>query len=132
MNKREFAEALKRRLEEKIEKDSEISIVDVKKNNDIVMTGLSFRREGSNVSPTIYVEPFYELYIKGTDMEFLVERIIYHYNESKVLKTIDLGFLGKWDCVRDQIVVKLINYEMNKEMLQDVPHKKFLDLAIVF
>ena len=34
--------------------------------------------------------------------------------------------------IRDKIALKLIHYERNKILLKDVPHIRFLDLAIVF
>ena len=34
--------------------------------------------------------------------------------------------------VKDRIIFRLINTEKNKELLLDVPHKKFLDLSLVF
>lgn len=34
--------------------------------------------------------------------------------------------------VKERLIFRLINTEKNKELLQNVPHKKFLDLSVIF
>ena len=34
--------------------------------------------------------------------------------------------------IKERIVYKLVNYEKNEDLLKTVPHKKFLDLAVVY
>ena len=44
-------------------KDIEIRLETVVKNNDLKLTGLIIKKNGSNIAPTIYLEPFYEKYL---------------------------------------------------------------------
>lgn len=39
--------------------------------------------------------------------------------------------LNKWKDVRKKIYISVINAEWNKDKLQNIPHKKFLDLAVI-
>jgi hypothetical protein len=36
------------------------------------------------------------------------------------------------DTVKDKIYYRVVNYSKNKKLLENVPHKKFLDLAIIY
>lgn len=44
----------------------------------------------------------------------------------------DTSFFTCYENVRSRIVYKLIHYERNRELLKEVPHFPYLDLAIVF
>ena len=39
-----------------------ISIQDITKNNGVILTGLTFTQKNVNISPTIYLEDFYDDY----------------------------------------------------------------------
>ena len=54
------------------------------------------------------------------------------YKENIPKDSFDLSFFIDIEKVRPKIKMKLINYEMNKELLEQVPHVSFLDLAVVF
>ncbi len=44
----------------------------------------------------------------------------------------NMTFFRDYAQVEDRIYVKLVNYEKNKELLKNIPHTKWLDLAAVF
>ena len=48
------------------EKQRTVRIVDADKNNGVRLKGISIMEEGSNISPTIYLEGFYEEYKNQT------------------------------------------------------------------
>lgn len=61
-------------------------------------------------------------------MESIVSEVMEAYLEgSKAEIDID-GFLD-WRKAKRRVMVKLVNYAENTELLKDVPHRKFLDLA---
>ena len=45
---------------------------------------------------------------------------------------IDTTFFVDYGQARQRIIYSLVNYEMNKEMLEQMPHRKFLDLAVTY
>ena len=132
MTKKEFAEELKLRLVGEVEQDTRISVVEVPKNNGVVMVGLSFIKSDSSVSPTIYVEPYYKAFNTGMKMETIVANIFNIYEDAKTVKSVDTGFLHEWDKVKEMVIFKMVNRDLNQGMLESVPHKDVLDLAMVF
>ena len=120
---------------EEIEKIKSCEVVtrSVLKNNGVKMDVLSIYREGEQVSPNIYLRPYYEKYILGMPTDMIMTEIISQYrNELKGTEVLHSPDLSDYDDVKDKIIVRLINKARNKEMLDDCPHLEYLDLAIVF
>lgn len=120
------------KIQEDMENQIKISIRDVTKNNSIVLTGLTFTQENINISPTIYLEEFYKDYEEGKSIERIVEEIKEIYYNSKLEGNLNMDFFTDYQKAKKNIVYKLINYDKNKELLEEVPHRKYLDLAIVY
>lgn len=109
-----------------------VELSEVTKNNGRVYHGLTIIEKGSNISPTIYVDELYQQYADGTTLSRIVERIIEIYEKYKVDQRMDLRFLTDFAEVRERVLFKLIGYEKNREQLWELPHIRFLDMAIVF
>ena len=120
------------KMQNDLEGEATVSIHDVTKNNGVVLTGLTFSKKDVNISPTIYLEDFYKEYQEGKSMEGILEEIKEIYYGSRMENSINMDFFTDYEKAKKNIVYKLINYEKNKELLKEIPHKKFLDLAIVF
>lgn len=109
-----------------------VSALEVTKNNGVHLHGLSIREGSSNVSPTIYLDTLYEEFLNGKTLEYLAGRVVALYHAHRLKTPVDMDFFLRYETVRQRIVYKLINYEKNRELLQEVPHMRFLDLAVVF
>lgn len=120
------------KMQTEFEGEVKVSIHDVAKNNGVVLTGLTFSRKDVNISPTIYLEDFYKEYQEGKTMEEILEEIKEIYYGSRMENSINMDFFTDYEKAKKNIVYKLINYERNQELLKEIPHKKFLDFAIVF
>ncbi|MDE6844199.1 MAG: hypothetical protein K2J99_00320 [Lachnospiraceae bacterium] len=127
-----FVENIVKVLQEKMGEDYEIKVTKVMKNNDIRLTGVIMMRETDKVSPTIYLEEPYRQYREGTDLHEIADRIAALYEAQMKDIHLDMNFFGEFEYVKDRIFHKLINYSQNKNLLKDVPHLKWCDLAIVF
>ena len=103
------------------------------KNNGLVMDGLMIVSEGSNVAPMIYLNNSYEEFLEH-GIEAVVDKVIAVYEENKEDNpfNFDISILIEFSKVKPLIKMKLINYEKNKQLLEEVVHRKVLDLAIVF
>lgn len=108
-----------------------VTIRKVNKNNGLVMDGLTIAQEGVNIAPTIYLNSYFEDYI-SEGAAVTAERIIAVYEDKKPKESIDVSFFTDIERVRPAIEMKLVNYGMNKVLLEQVPHVRFLDLAVVF
>ena len=107
-----------------------VTVQEVVKNNNCHLRGLNILATDSNVSPTIYINHYYEQYTYGREIGDIIEEIVSIYEDNRV-GNIDISFFTDYSRIKDKITVKLVNYEQNIELLQEVPHRRFLDLAIV-
>ena len=101
----------------------------VRKNNGVMLDGLTIMREGDNISPTIYLEPFYDRYQNGADLDSLTDDILGLFNSRSYAGKIDVQEFEDIKRLAPGIRLRLVNYAMNRELLEDVPHRRFLDLA---
>lgn len=102
------------------------------KNNSVERQAINIIEEGCNVSPSIYLESYYDDYIEGADIDEIADKIIEFYNRNCYKNRLDMKEILDWDKVSSQIIYKLINASKNEELLQDIPYVSWCDLAIVF
>ncbi|NBH12649.1 hypothetical protein D3Z36_00225 [Lachnospiraceae bacterium] len=112
--------------------DTQISIQQFPHNNRLVLDGLTILEPGINISPTIYLNHYFEQYCKHSDFSAVQQQILQYYHQHCPLNSIDTTFFTCFDQVSPRIVYKLIHYEKNRELLNEIPHFPYLDLAIVF
>lgn len=111
----------------------EITLDSVRKNNDICLSSLSINRPDSNISPVIYLEPFYHEMIKqGKKLVDVAKEILHVYKEHEVDEKFDLEQIMDYENVKTRLKFGLINTKMNKHFLSEVPHREFLDLSIIY
>ncbi len=134
MNFDEFSEAVLREVREKADGKFEAVINSVTKNNGIKLTGISATAQGSSTGPCIYLDNFYGEY-ENDGMRFheIVDEVHRLLTEHLAdAEGIDLsGFLG-WKTARDSIYAELVNAGQNKERLETMPHRMFLDMAVIY
>ena len=128
----QFVEKTKKAIQEYLGEDTTVMRNQVTKNNGVILEGLSIVKKEKNISPTIYLNQFYEAYEDGTTFGEIIKNIINIYEQNKIEENINMEFFTDYSQVRKKIVYKLINYDKNSELLADIPHVKYLDLAIVF
>ena len=104
----------------------------VTKNNGINLTGLNVHRKGNTISPTFYLENFYEFYEHGTSVEKIITILVDGYTRYEVNEDVDFGYIGDYQQVKPKVLCKLINYSKNAELLENAPYIKVMDLAVVF
>lgn len=127
-----FIEEIVKLLQEKMGASYEVKVTNVTKNNDVHLTGVIMMRESDRISPTIYLEEPYRQYSAGTGMQEIVDGIVTLYREQMQNVDFDIDFFKEFGRVRDRIFHKIINYEKNRKLLEDVPHIRWCDLAVVF
>lgn len=104
----------------------------IKKNNGVELTGIILKEKNCNTSPTIYIDDFYDDYQNGVSIEEIIEAVYGLADKSRFTRSVDLSDFISYEKAAKQIAFKLINYEKNRELLKDIPHKIFLNLAIVY
>ena len=105
------------------------------KNNGLKRTGITAVRDEGNVFPVIYLEQFYNDYkFEDCTINEVVEKVhaLLEQHSGKSLDQFNVDDFQDWDKTKTHVFAKLINAKMNKELLEDVPHRILMDLAEVF
>lgn len=111
----------------------ECSVVENQKNNGVILTGVTFKMPDQNISPVIYMNPFYEEIKRGEPIKEVMERIADCFLSSCECQEISGGinFL-QYESVKDYIEPALINTKANQRALSQMPHKNMEDLSIIY
>lgn len=97
------------------------------------LDAVAFYLEGARpfASPNIYMKELYEQYLSGDDFEMVLcncaSNLCYYYEQGKDIPEKIAGL-----DIRDKVVFQMINKEQNKELLQNAPHRDFLDGALIY
>ena len=134
MSFEEFTEDVLKEIRLKMGDAFQIGKRDVVKNNDVKQTGIEVIKEEANIGPCVYLDEFYRKYESG-GMRFgeivdEVYRLILKHEEDT--PDVDLSGFRSWEIVRENIYPKLVNAEQSKELLEKIPHRNFMDLAVVY
>ncbi len=127
-----FCTYMKTCLQQRLGKDYRVMVQQTTKNNDVHLCGLNIQGKESNLSPNIYLDSYYSQYVTGRSLDSIEQEIMEVYRNSRPDFKLDMSFFMKWEKVKDWIIIKLVNYDQNRELLQEIPHQRFLDLAVVF
>lgn len=127
-----FALNVQKKVASELGKGYQVKLQEVAKLNHVTMQGLLILSEEKNVSPTIYLESFWEAYEGGASMEVIVEKILQIYREDTPAQNIDLDFFREFEKVKNRICYRLVHRERNSALLETIPNIEFLDLAICF
>ena len=121
-----------RRIRELLPENASIQLQEIQKNNGLRLDGLTITTKGCNISPTIFLNFYYEKRTYFPDMETLCQDIVNTYEHHRPKENIDIQFFLDYEQVKEHLAYRIVNYEKNKELLQTVPHIRYLDLAVVF
>lgn len=132
MDYRTFAGAVEQQMNQRMTGGVRAELYTAEKNNGIERTGVMIETPGINISPTIYLEEYYQKYKNGTKMEKIVDEILLFYENIRQEKSWDCEKILNYEGVRSRIVFKLINTAKNRHFLSTVPHIPFMDLSAVF
>ena len=104
----------------------------VLKNNGVELTALNVCRDADEVSPTIYLDPFYREYMNGRSYDDVMNDIYRLQLMRSFENTLSIDDVVNEADVLDNIIVRLINRERNEKMLDNIPYIEVKDLVIVF
>ena len=131
MEIKEFSSSMAREVKGILGEGYKIECTDVEKNNGKVYHGLTIRKDGYKVAPTIYLDQMYENFLKGGAIENLAMDTVKIYKSSRPGDDFDPSFFYDFSVVSGMLFFKVVNYNKNKQKLENVPYRKLLDLAMV-
>lgn len=132
MEFQEFVDAVFQDVAKKAAGEFEVQIHTPIKNNGVKPVGIAVI-EG-NGGPCVYLDEPYRVY-QGGEMQYdeIVDEVFRQLVDSRnALLGIDIEKFKKWENIQGNVRAKLINTGLNRELLKTVPHRMFLDLAVVY
>lgn len=132
MNYETFKNTLVPMIQTTLGEDAKVNLQCIPQNNGIRWDGLSIMKEGEKIAPTIYLDDLYGRYENGKTMEEILKFILESYENRCDLTDLSVNEFEDFEKVKESIYYKLVNYQWNEELLKNVPHVKYLDLAMVF
>ncbi len=132
----EFVTRVREGLEQHLGGGWTVETKEVRKNNGAVLMGVYIKRE-NGVSPIVYLEPLYQMFKeKGGNagaFETVLGKLaeIFQADQKPEVLQITERFMD-FSWIKERVIFKLIGQKGNEELLREVPHVLYLDLAIVF
>lgn len=108
-----------------------ISIVRKVNEEKEALTLLPCGADSPTVMPNIYMDDMYELFKQDEDLDDvmnLIINLILQFTGLSIPELNDLDFNNKLD----SLVMNLINTDLNRELLENVPHTEVLDLSVIY
>lgn len=112
--------------------DKTVSLQKVIKNNDVELDALVITSKEHNMSPTIYLNHYYDDITAGRDFDDIIDEIFGLYCRHSDNLQFDIEQFREFEKIQDKIVYKIVNANNNKKSLKSIPHIKVLDFAIIF
>lgn len=133
MNYQQFIEEVERRVKEKIKGNETMTVYihTAVKNNGKERKGITVSEKGIHISPTIYLEEYFQQFQEGKPIEKIVEKILQLYEEIKCSHPCEESLLQNYEELKGKFACKLIHRGKNEKLLNDIPYVPWMDLAIV-
>lgn len=131
MDYQEFRMSLKGILQKNAE-EKEVIFRWIPKNNGVQREAVLISEPGAKIVPTIYVDDLYEQYLSGDALQEIAEALLEVDDINENILHLEYGFMDSFEKVKRKLYFKIVNYRMNEQMLKNMPHIRYLDLAIVF
>lgn len=128
MSYEEFKKQLLRMLRERMRDSIKSEIIPVNKNNGIMKETVGIENGIDGLKPLVYVESLYDQYCIGADLSTCVSFVVGLYHAMQGLHMEQ--YFETWEAVKPRITVRVVNWEWNKDELSEIPHKKYMDLAV--
>ena len=132
MSYQEFITSVKDSISKRLTDGRTVRIEQISKNNGMIYDGLIIIDPFINISPTIYLNHYYYQYLSGASVTDICDAIFSSYEKNLPTKDFDISIFKDFNKAKSHIVMKLVNYEKNKALLEYSPHIPYLDLAIIF
>ena len=98
-----------------------------------MLDGLVFKEKNMNVSPTIYLNSYYHNQFSVTgSIEKACDDILAQYENARFEEPVDISFFTDFSKAKDRIIFRIVNQDLNVDLLPAIPHIDYLDLSITF
>ncbi len=109
-----------------------ISINEVTKSNDRMLTGLTILLPGEQAAPTIYLEALAEQVERGMPLDTAMKQIAQIQLENYSRVPLNISMLENYEAVRPMLAVQMCDPETNQEYLKGKPYTSCGELAAYY
>ena len=127
-----FKEKLRELVEEALGPEYVVFLREVPQNNGISQDMLMIWRSGETAVPAIGMKGYYASFLRGASLEGLADKVTAVYEDHLQSTVMGEEGFSRYDNVAPFICARLINYERNRKLLEQIPHRKILDLAMIY
>ena len=110
---------------------AEVGLNVVTKPNDVVLTGLTIRKAGSRMAPTIYLEEFYSQIESGDDIGVVLRRIA-DMRMANDVEDLDFDDLLDFEKIKDKIFPRLYGAELNSMIVNHRANTRIGDFIVTY
>ena len=132
LREKEYYAMLQQELERRKDENVDITFREVRKNNGIYRNACTVRYNDAQVAPTIYLEPYYDHYLRGEAVAESAENILQYCRRKTPEIAFPENFFRDYETVRGRLGFKLIGTARNRALLRDIPHVPVEDMSAVF
>ena len=129
MTYHQFTEALEKSVKEMAGCLLSVELCNNKKNNGIIRSGLVISEQRVNVSPTIYLEGYYEQYQSGSQVDELAKEVLNVYEKVKFDQSWEEPEIFNYEKIKNKIVFRLVQRSRNEEFLKEIPPVSYTHLS---
>lgn len=134
MDYQEFLDYVKENILAYMDTDGD-EVVDIHvtyKNNDVRLHGLTIRHAGDRMAPNLYLNEYYQDYLRGRELAEIMREIVRQYRSLHTDFDMPGDTSFSADRIRECVILRLVNQKKNTKMLEDVPYIPVEDLAVTF
>lgn len=125
----EFVSEIAAIVQERVGMRTKVTLKETECNNGTIRKGISIYGGNGNAVPVIHLEYYYKRYLDGMGLDEAAGEVHALCLESMRM---DTSIFRDYETVKERVLFRLVNYKMNAGLLREVPHQKYLDLAVVF
>lgn len=118
-------------LSQELGNGATVRIKDISGSGTAHLEACSINIPGKKLTPVFYPSYFYEKYMSGTSFSEIIENIKDSIRYSSD-DGIDYNDVADYSVARGHIIPKLVNMKKNADWIENVAHKSFLDLVVIF
>ena len=106
MNYQEFIEDVVSHISESISNEKKVVVQQVTKNNGMKYDGLVILDPILNISPTIYLNPYYHRYLEGVSLEDIYSDVLTIYETYMPKEDFDISQFVDFEKAKSKIIFK--------------------------
>ena len=130
-----FAEGVTQQIKEHLPdeyRNVKCEVTQQQKNNGSIQTGIIFNIPGRELSPIIYMEPFYDQARSGEPLDKIMDDIVQVSEKALGVQELPKEINpANYDSIKDYLFLQIINTKANQKMLSLIPHKQMEDLSVI-